>query len=176
MNPVVTPTLIPSKYQAATMGLILTVVFAVQTAITGGITAVEAWNIVALAAGAIVTYYAPLVASKNTLVAAWLKIGGAVIAAAIIVIVDALNSGLSWNAETIIAVAFAALNALAAQIGVSARVSEVKAALVSADVPNNEVVAADSKGVKQVAESGAVVGAGAVNTNAPVVDLPDHGA
>jgi hypothetical protein len=163
MNPVVTPTLIPSKYTAATMGLIITVVFALQVAITDGITAVEGWNLGALAVGAIITYYAPLVGSKNTTVAAIMKIAGAVVAAVVIVIVDALNAGLDWNAQTIVAVAFAGLNALAAQIGVSARVSEVKTALENPAVPNKEVVAADAKGVVQVAHSGAVVGVTAGN-------------
>jgi len=152
------PVVIANKFQAAILGAILTLVFAVQTAMTGGFTEVEAWNFGALAAGVVVTYIAPLLAIKW---AAVLKIGGAVLAAvfiAIVAVVDVNNGGQGWNAETSVAVVFAGLNALAAAVGVAQRVTEVKANLADPAVDNAQVVVADAKAIPAaVAGSGVVV-------------------
>lgn len=143
-----TPVLIPSKYQAATLGVILTVVFALQGVIGGGLTQVEGWNLAALAAGVIVTYWAPLLASNW---AAFLKVGGAVLAAvaiAIVSVIDVANGGPGWNAETTVAVVFAGLNALAAAVGVNRRVDEVTTAVKDPGIDNATLTAIDPKGVQ----------------------------
>ena len=151
------PVVIANQWQAAILGAIVTLVFAVQTAMTGGFSQVEAWNFLALAAGVVVTYIAPILASKW---ASFLKIGGAVLAAvaiAIVAVVDTANGGAGWNAETTVGVVFAGLNALAAAVGVGQRVAEVKAALADPAVDNAQVVAADPKGVQAaVAQTPAV--------------------
>lgn len=143
-----TPVVIANEFQAAILGAIVTLVFAVQTAMTGGFTETEAWNFLALAAGVIVTYLAPLLKSKW---ASLLKIGGAVLAAvaiAIVAVVDTANGGVGWNSETIVAVVFAGINALAAAVGVNQRMAEVKANLADDATDNAQVVVADPQGVQ----------------------------
>ena len=142
------PVLVPSKYQAAMLGAGLTLLYAFQTALTGGFSEVEGWNFAALAVGVVVSYWAPLLASKWS---SFLKVGGAVAAAvfiAIVAVVDVQNGGPGWNADTIVAVVFAGLNALGAAVGVHRRVDEVKAALVDPAVDNAAVQAIDPGGVK----------------------------
>lgn len=146
-----TPVLVPSKYQAAILGTALTLLFAFQTALTGGFSAVEGWNFAALAAGVIVSYWARLLASKWSSV---LKVAGAVAAAvaiAIVSVIDVQNGGPGWNAETTVAVVFAGLNALAAAVGVHKRVDEAKAALLDPGVDNAAVQSADKGATKAAA-------------------------
>ena len=150
-TPFPAPVVIANEFQAAILGAIVTLVFAMQTAMGDGFSQVEGWNFLALAAGVIVTYLAPLLKSKW---ASALKIGGAVLAAiaiAIVAVVDTANGGPGWNAESMVAVVFAGLNALAAAVGVNQRVGEVKANLADPAVDNAQVIVADPKGVQVAA-------------------------
>lgn len=150
MNPI---SVIPAKYTTPLLTIALIVGAAFQTAIVGGITSVEAFQLGGLIVGAIVTYIAPLL---KTGWAAGLKVGGAVLGAvlaAIIPVIDTVNGGPGFNAETITMIAFAGLNALAAQFGVDQRIDAVKEALTSPQTPNAPVEAVEPVAVESAAVS-----------------------
>lgn len=144
-----TPVVVPSQFLTASLTLGLIVVAALQTALVGGVTTVEALQLAALLVGGIVTYFAKILPSG------WqpaLKVGGAVLGAvlvAIIGVIDSVNNGGPvWTAETITLVFFAGLNALAAQFGVDKRVAENREALADPAVLNAIVQAKDPSGVQ----------------------------
>lgn len=130
---------ISTKYLTPVLTIVLIGLGAFQAALADGITAQEAWQLVALIVGAIVTYYAPVLSG------AWpaaLKVAGAVIGAAIAALIPLLGG--VWDASAITIVVLAALNAFAAQTGTDARVDSAKAALVSPTVPDSTPAAIDA--------------------------------
>lgn len=145
------PVVVANQFQAAILGALVTIVFALQTAMAGGFSQAEGWNLLALAASTIAIYIAPVLANKWASV---VKVGAAVLAAvaiAIVSVVDVQNGGPGWNTETTIGVAFAGLQALAAAVGVNQRVAENKALLADPVVDNSKVAAADPQGARAAA-------------------------
>ncbi len=150
-----TPVVVPSQFLTALLTLGLIVVAALQSALVGGIDTVEALQLVALLAGGVVTYFAPLLKSGW---AAGFKVVGAVLGAILIAVIGVVEAnatgGPLWTAETVTLVFFAALNALAAQFGVDKRVADTKAALADPAVPNAVVTAQDPGAVQAAVSNG----------------------
>ena len=114
-----------SKFLVAFIQLAVLVIAALQAAMEDGLTAVEAWQIGAVLAGAVVTYFVPLLQGGW---AAALKVAGAVIGAVIAAIIP-LVAG-EWTMSAILIVVLAGLNALATQIGVDVRVQAAAKAVM----------------------------------------------
>jgi hypothetical protein len=139
---------ITSKYLTPLLTIGVIVGAAFQTAIVGGVTTVEALQLLGLLVGAFVTYLVPVL-SKGWAAAG--KVGGAVLGAvlaAAVPVFDYANGGVGFNAETITMIGFAGLSALAAQFGVDQRLTEVKAALADPDTSDRVPQAADPDAVK----------------------------
>lgn len=134
-----------NKYTTALLQFVLVLITAVQAALTGGLDTVEMWQLVALGVAAVGTYFLPLVQGPW---AGALKVGVAVVGAAIAAVIPLVNG--VWTGETFIIVLLAALNALAAQIGVSVRIDDVKAQLANPAVSDAVVYAADRPAAKVV--------------------------
>ncbi len=136
--------LIPSKFRAGLLSFVLVLAASAQATFAGdGWTAVTGWQFVGVALAAAATYIFPLTqgpwpAALKTLGA----VAGAVVAA-IPPVIDTANGGAGWNGETIMLVALAGLNALASEWGVSQRLAATKAAVVSEEIPDAEIVALD---------------------------------
>lgn len=118
--------MILSKFLVAFIQLTVLVTASLQAAVEDGLTAVEAWQIVAVLVGAIVTYFVPLLEGGW---AAALKVAGAVLGAVIAAIIP-LVAG-EWTMSAILIVVLAGLNALATQIGVDVRVQAAAKAVVN---------------------------------------------
>lgn len=127
-----------NKYTAALLQFVLILVTAFQAAISNGLTTTEAWQLVALGIAAVGTYFLPLVTGPW---AGALKVGIAVLGAVVAAIIPLVLG--QWTAETFIIVMLAGLNALAAQIGVSARMDSVTAMLVDPDKSSGAIFAVD---------------------------------
>lgn len=103
-------------------------------------TTLEKVQLLALIVGAVVTYFAPLTKGR------WpgiFKVGGAVIGAALAVIITALMEGTVIDSNLLIVVILAALNAFAAQTGTDARIDAQKEVLVNPDLPTRAGAAID---------------------------------
>lgn len=131
-----------NKYTAAMLQFILVLVTALQASLSGGLDTVEIWQLVALAVASVGTFFLPLVAGPW---AGALKTGVAVLGAIVAAIIPLVNG--VWSSEASIIVVLAALNALAAQIGVSVRLDEVKAQLAAPEVSNVIPLTVDPKAV-----------------------------
>lgn len=145
------PVTIPTKYAAAIFPFVLTILWAFQTYIVGGISEVEIYQLLGLVAGTALIRLLPLLQGGW---AAALKILGSVAAAvfaAIPPIIDVANGGPGWTAETISTVVFTGVLALATQFGVDFRVDAMKKALVDPAIDNTEVYVLDP-GAYRVAE------------------------
>ena len=143
------PVVVANQFQAALLGAVVTIVFALQTAMAGGFSQAEGWNLLALSAATVAIYIAPVLPSKWASV---LKVGAAVLAAVAIAVIPLVDvGGPGWTVETTIGVAFAGLQALAAAVGVNQRVAENKALLADPVVDNSKVVAADPQGARAAA-------------------------
>lgn len=132
-----------NKYLAGLLTVLVVGLTAFQAAIVDGFTAVEAWQLAGLLVGVIVTIYVPLLESKW---AAGLKVGGAVLGAAIAAIVPFVMEG-GWNASAITIIVLAVVNALAVQLGVNVRVDSAREVIADPDQSNAAIVAIDPKAV-----------------------------
>lgn len=120
------------KYAAALLPFLLFVVGAIQAVLPGGIALDEAWQLAALVAGAIATFFVPLVDG------AWsgiLKVGAALVAALATAIIPFVIPGGVWDGTALLVVVIAVLNALATQLGVSIRLDATKAAIGTLGAP-----------------------------------------
>ncbi len=145
---------VSSKYLTPLLTIGVIVGAAFQTAVVGGISIVEALQLLGLLVGAIVTYLVPVLATGW---AAAGKVGGAVlgaILAAAVPVFDYANGGVGFTAETITMIAFAGLSALAAQFGVDQRLTETKAALADPNTSDKVPQAVDPAAVKALVYRG----------------------
>lgn len=111
------------KYGAALISIALVAFGFLKSAFRDDLDAAEVWQLVALVAGAVLTFLVPLVGGRW---AGLLKTGAAAVAAAATAIVPfALQGYLTPEQWTI--VILAVLTVLGVEVGVQARVSEVKA-------------------------------------------------
>lgn len=120
------------KYGAALISIALVAFAFLKTAFAGddALDAAEVWQLVALVAGAIATFFLPLVPIGW---AGALKTGAAAIAAlATAVVPFALQGALTFEQITIIALAV--LNALGVEVGVQARASGLRGAVSGTDL------------------------------------------
>ena len=144
-----------NKYLTAILTVVLLAVGFFQTSISDGeFTPLEKWQFAALLVGAVVTYVGKILPGP------WpglLKVGGAVIGAALAAIITAVGTGSVFDANLYTIVILAALNAFAAQIGVDARVTDAKTALADPTITTQEVVAKDSTAAAAAIARGAVV-------------------
>lgn len=144
-----------NKYLTAILTIVLLAVGFFQTSISDGdFTALEKWQFAALLVGAVVTYIGKVVSGP------WpgiLKVGGAVLGAALAAIITAVGTGSLFDTNLYTIVILAALNAFAAQIGVDARVTDAKAALADPTITTKEVVAKDSGAAEAAISRGAVI-------------------
>lgn len=115
-----------SKYLAAFIQLGIFVLGAVQVVLPGGIAPDESWQLAALIAGAVATFFLPLVNGPWSGV---LKTGAALIAALATAVIPFVVPGAEFDGAAALVVGLAVLNALATQIGVAVRLDNVKAAL-----------------------------------------------
>jgi hypothetical protein len=142
-----------SKYLTPILTIVLLAVGFFQTSISDGeFTNLEKWQLAALFVGAVVTYIGKILPGP------WpsaLKIGGAVIGAALAAIITAVQTGSVFDTNMFTIIILAALNAFAAQIGVDARVTDSKALLADPLVTHEEAVAADSTAVTAALSRGA---------------------
>lgn len=106
-----------NKFAAALLQLAVLVLGAVQAALIDGITATEVWQLIALGAGAAGTFFLPIVDDAK-----WkgvLKTGSAVAAAVAAAVVPLVGGAFDANAMIIVVLAF--INALAVETGVQMR-------------------------------------------------------
>jgi hypothetical protein len=113
--------MILNKYMVGLLQVVLISITALQAAMAGGVTATEAWQLAGLVVGAIVSVFVPLLQGPW---AGGLKVGGAILGAIIAAVVPFAVGG--WNADALVIVILAGLNALATQLGVSVRIDSVK--------------------------------------------------
>lgn len=130
-----------SKYLTPLLQIAITLILALQTAARDGFDARDGVEFVVLVAGVVVTYVVPLTAGR------WpgiLKIGTSVVfgtAAAILAIIDA--GGDVFATDALFTIGLAALNALAAALGVAARLSDVAKAVADPAIDNVTVLRSD---------------------------------
>lgn len=113
--------MILNKYMVGLLQFLIISVTALQAAVAGGIDVTAAWQLAGLVVGAFVSIFVPLLEGPW---AGGLKVGGAVVGAVIAAIVPFATGG--WDANALVIVVLAALNALATQLGVSIRLDSVK--------------------------------------------------
>lgn len=132
------------KYAAALISIALVAFAFLKTAFADTLDAAEVWQLIALVAGAVITFLVPLVPAK------WsgaLKTGAAVLAAVATAIVPfALQGYISPEQWTIVALAL--LNALGVEVGVQARKSNIEATRGTEGDPG--ITAVDPEGVKSL--------------------------
>ena len=132
------------KYGAALISIALVAFGFLKTAFADNLDAAEVWQLVALVAGAALTFLVPLVRGKW---AGLLKTGAAALAAAATAIVPfALQGYLTPEQWTI--VILAVLTALGVEVGVQARVSMIDAGTLVPGQPATITSLPDPEGVK----------------------------
>jgi hypothetical protein len=145
---------IDTKYLTPVLTIVLIAVGFFQTSISDGeFTTLEKWQLAALFIGAVVTYISRIVPGP------WpgiLKVAGAVLGAALAVIITAVQTGSVFDTNLFTIIILAALNAFAAQVGADARVTEAKVDLADPTITRAEAVAHDSKAVAAAVARGAV--------------------
>lgn len=145
--------MILNKYLVALLQVLTLFLAAFQAALSDGLTATEAWQLAGLFVGAVVTYYVPILTGRW---AAALKVGGAVLGAAIAALVLVLADG--WSAGSVTIVIIAIINALATQFGVDVRLDSTREALTSPTVTNVTVDVVDPSAAAAVADPTHAVG------------------
>lgn len=147
--------MILNKYMAGLLTLLGTLVYALQLSLADNVfTVQEQWEFAGLAAGALATIFVPLLPSGW---AAGLKVSSGVAVAVIGSVIGVLVGGEGWQSSTTIAVIFAGINALMAQLGVSMRLDAVKQELADPSVRFGVSKAADKPAVEVAMSQGAVV-------------------
>jgi hypothetical protein len=136
------------KYAAAVISILLTAFAFLKTAFADELDAAELWQLIALVAGAVITFLVPLVPGKW---AGALKTGAAALAAVATAVVPfALQGTLTYEQLSIVALAL--LNALGVEVGVQARKSVIDAGTAApgapVDITEVAAVAADPEGAK----------------------------
>lgn len=134
------------KYSAALIQFLIVLGGAFQIMLPQ-ITADEAWQLVAIAAGAVATFFLPL--SQGPWKAA-LKTSASVLAAIAVTIIPFVVPGGDFNGASLVIVVLAALNAVASELGVNLRLDGVRTALANPAVPNATVIASDPSAVAAV--------------------------
>jgi hypothetical protein len=131
-----------SKYLAPILQLLIVVGGALQIALADNhLSSLEAWQFTALCLGVAGTFAAKLLDVKW---AGVLKIGAAALGAGVAVILEFLNNGgITWNTSTVLLIGIGILTALAAQVGVSARLSAVAAGVADPAIDTPAVAASD---------------------------------
>lgn len=118
------------KYAAALISIALVAFAFLKTAFADELDAAEVWQLVALVAGAVITFLVPLVPGKW---AGALKTGAAALAAVATAVVPfALQGSLSYEQITVVALAL--LNALGVEVGVQARASAIESPHVDSSI------------------------------------------
>lgn len=135
--------MILNKYLLALIQFVLTVATALQAAVAGGFDTTEKWQLALLVittAGAIFT---PLLKDGP----AWLAKGlVSIVGAIIIAVIPFVTDG--WTDESWIIVTVAALNALAAYVGVAVRIDSARRALADDNVDSSVIQAVDPAAVQ----------------------------
>jgi hypothetical protein len=142
-----------NKYLAPVLQFVILVGAVVQTALADGlITGQESIQILAFAVAPAITFLVPLTSGP------WpgiLKTGLNAILGGLLVLLDILAAGgWQWSANLMILIGLAVINALAVELGVGVRTSEVKAALASPNVSNVVVVRSDPGAYSAVTHEG----------------------
>lgn len=135
------------KYAAALISIALVAFAFLKTALADELDYAEVAQLVALVAGAVITFFVPLLSGPW---AGGLKTGAAIVAAAATAIVPfALQGGIT--AEQLTIVVLAVLNALGVEVGVSARKSVIDAGTAAPGRPATITSLGDPEGAKALA-------------------------
>ncbi len=113
-----------NKYAAALLSIAIVILTAFVAIPSGERTPETLWQLALLAIGAIVTYWVPLVDARW---AGILKTGAAICAAVIGALIPLLGTG-TLSSTQIVVLVLAGLNALAVEVGVGMRKSDVRLA------------------------------------------------
>ena len=132
------------KYLAAVVPILTAAVVFLQSAFVDELDAAEVAQLVAIVAGAIITYLVPLLPGSW---AGGLKTGAAILAAAATAIAPFVLQGYV-TAEQWMVVALAVLNALGVEVGVQARSSALEAAAGEVVRPDTSAAAFDKEGAR----------------------------
>lgn len=117
-----------AKFAPALLPLAVLLLGGLQTAFADNdISSTEVWQLIALSAGALVTFIVPLLKGPW---AAGLKTGANVLAAVAALIIPILPQ-FEWSATSVLFIVIGAIQALAAQIGVDIRLDQAKTVIDS---------------------------------------------
>ena len=141
-----------AKFAPALLPMLVLILGGLQNAFADNIvTDTEMWQLVALGAGAVVTFIVPLTGG------AWAGIlkTGANVAAAVAALIIPMLPQFEWSTSAVLFIVVGAIQALSAEIGVGVRLDQAKEVIDSRENPAVPTITTlDSKAVEIVARDG----------------------
>lgn len=141
-----------AKFAPALLPMAVLILGGFQNAFTDNdLSPTEVWQLVALGAGAIVTFIVPLVGGS------WAGIlkTGANVAAAVAALIIPMLPQFEWSTSAVLFIVVGAIQALSAEIGVGVRLDQAKEVIDSRENPAVPTITSlDNKAVEIVARDG----------------------